>query len=69
MTACLVSQELKETWAQLDPLDHLVVLADLEVLAAPDLKVNLGSQAETVFQAFQDLKEREETLVCKDLQD
>lgn len=66
---CLAFQELKETWAQSDPLDQLEAPAAPEVLAAPDLKVSLGSQAETVFQELQDLKEREETPVCKDLQD
>lgn len=68
-TVCLVCQELKETWAQSDHLDPLEALEDLEVLVAPDLKVSLGFQAETAFQELQDLKEREETLVYKDLQD
>lgn len=68
-TVHLVSQELKETWAQSDPLDHLEAPAAPEVPAALDLKVSLGSQAEMVFQEVQDLKEREETPVCKDLQD
>lgn len=67
--ACLVCQELKETWAQSDPRDQAEALEDLEVLVALDLKVSLGSQAETVFQEVQELKEREETLVFKDLQD
>lgn len=67
--AYLVCQDLKETWAQSEPLDLPEALEDLEVLVAPDLKVNLGFQVETVLQELQDLKEREETLVFKDLQD
>lgn len=68
-TVHLVSQDLKETWAQSDPPVQLEAPVAPEVLAAQDLKVSLGSQAEMVFQELQDLKEREETLVCKDLQD
>lgn len=67
--AHLVCQDLKETWAQSDPLDQVEAPEDLEVLVAPDLKVNLGFQVETVLQELRDLKEREETLVFKDLQD
>lgn len=68
-TVCLVFPELKETWAQWDPLDLLEAPVDREVLVAPDRKESLGTQAEMVFQEVQDLKESEETLVCKDPQD
>lgn len=68
-TESLVCQELKETWAQSELLDPLEAPEDPEVLVALDLKVSLGFLAETEFQEVQDLKERGETLVFKDLQD
>lgn len=49
-TACLVCQELKETWAQWDLLDQLEAQVDLEDLVALDKKVKLDSPAEMVFQ-------------------
>lgn len=68
-TVCPDYQELKETWDLSDSLDPLEAPEDLVVQVAPDLKVSLVFQAEMASQELQDLKEREEILVFKDLQD